>query len=100
MKKLKSIVGLWNGVYTYESDDYIGVSVRFVMSLNIKAGRIIGQSYDSIDDGGIPEPAKIEGTIDRQSISLIKKNPYLIYINEAGSFRKDVTKQSPEILLK
>lgn len=100
MKKLKSIVGLWKGVYTFNSDEYFGVSVRFTMSLNINAGGLIGQSYDAVDDGGIPEPAKIEGTFDGQSISLIKQYPYLLYINEAGSFRKDVTKPSPDILLK
>lgn len=97
MKNMKSIVGLWNGSYTYDSEEFEGVSIRFSLSMNLEKGEIRGDCYESVDDGGIPEPAKIKGFIDGSEISLVKQYPCLIYIDETGKFRKDETQPHPEI---
>ena len=97
MKNIKHIVGLWNGKYTYDSEEFDGVSIRFSLSINFKEGEITGECYESVDDGGIPVPAKIKGFIDGRKISLVKQYPYLIYIDETGKYRKDETQPHPEI---
>jgi len=97
MKNIKSIVGLWNGFYNYDSEEFSGVSIRFSMSLNLKKGEITGKCYDSVDDGGFAEAARIRGFIEDNKISLIKQYPHLIYIDEAGEYIRDKSQKHPEI---
>jgi hypothetical protein len=96
MKNIKFITGIWNGIYTYDSEEFNGESIRFTMSLTLENGEIIGQCYDSLDDGGIPLLTTIRGFIEGKNIRLVKQYPFLIYIDETGEYRKKETTPQTE----
>jgi hypothetical protein len=76
MKNNKFITGIWNGMYTYDSEEFNGESIRFTMSLNLENGEIIGHCYDSVGDGGIPVSTTIRGFIEGKNISLSSSVPF------------------------
>lgn len=97
MKTHDYIAGIWNGLFIYGSEEDESESVRFRMELTIKNGIIAGQCIDSEEDGGIPLPANINGFVENNTVSFIKKYPCLIYVDENGKYQKDESQSHPEI---
>jgi len=94
---MNPISGTWSGVFTYDSEEYQEEFMRFQLILDEKKGILSGQCQDSIEDGGIPIAATIEGFIEGDNICFVKKYPYLIYMDESGEYKKDDSQPHPEI---
>jgi hypothetical protein len=82
------MTGKWTGEYTYgkgypEEDQ--GTSVVFNLVMNYEEGDITGSCTDDESLKIFDKPATIQGFIDNDFISFIKKYPSLWTIDEKGN---------------
>jgi len=68
--------GRWTGIYSYGedySDAHMDLPVRFVIEMTVQDGIVKGTCIDQDDYAGPDNPASIEGFIENNFISFIKR---------------------------
>ena len=97
---LEDLAGTWEGFYTYGPDypeQYQTVKERFVLALTVNEGIITGTCVDTFTQKYFSEPATVEGTLVDQSVSLVKKYPYFLGVDENEEVFVDKSKPSHDI---
>ena len=92
--------GAWEGFYTYGPDyppDFQTKREKFVMNLRIGNEIVFGTCTDTYTEKYFGEPAIVEGTFDGRFISLVKKYPGFLGIDENGNNITDKSMPSDEI---
>ena len=92
--------GKWNGQYTLGdtySEDMKGISRPFSIDMTYLDGIISGTCVDEGIENIFTEPATINGFIEDNFISFIKKYPCHWETDDKGNIRKDLELPSLEI---
>lgn len=97
---LTIIEGAWEGFFTYGPDypiEYQSIKEVFTMELSVVDGIIKGACVDSFIKKYFDEPAKVEGTLIDGVLSLIKKYPYFLGVDEYEQTYVDKALPSHEV---
>ncbi len=97
---LAYLPGKWEGFYTYGPDYPVALqTIReyFTVELRVQDGIISGELTDSYVQQYFSEPAIVEGTLIDQTISLVKRYPHFLGIDENDQIFVDSTQPSHEI---
>lgn len=97
---LEYLEGTWKGFYTYGPEysvQYQTMKVEFVFELTSKGGIIMGTCVDSFTKEFFEQPAIVEGVLIDKDISLIKKYPCFLGIDENDKTFIDWSAPSAEI---
>jgi hypothetical protein len=92
--------GRWEGFYTYGSQypaAYRKMKVPFVLKLQIENNIVSGTCTDHYTEQYFRQPATIEGILDGNTISFIKKYPFFLGINENGQVYTDESVPASEV---
>lgn len=77
--------GNWEGEYTYEENyfqDRRDICVAFSIAMEVKDGLVKGHCIDDEMGGGAANPAIIEGFIEGNFISFLKRYDHFWYVEE------------------
>lgn len=97
---LEYLEGTWKGFYTYGpeySEQYRTLKEEFIFELTVKDGIITGTCVDSYTKKYFDQPASIEGVLIDKNVSLIKKYPCFLGIDENDKTLIDESTPSHEI---
>jgi len=97
---LEYLEGTWEGFYTYGPDypeHFQSIKEDFTLKLTVKEGVIHGTFVDSYTKKYFDEPATVEGTLTDQTLSLVKRYPYFLGMNENDEVFVDKSMPSHEI---
>ena len=95
---MDNLSGKWTGSYTFDpefSED--NTENKFELTLTVDDDDLTGEVIDITDDEKPPVRAKIEGFMDEDEISFIKKYPSLVLKNELNETLVDKEKEHPDI---
>ena len=98
--KPEYLAGTWKGFYTYGPEypaQYQTRKESFVLELTITDGIIFGTCVDGFTQKYFHKPATMEGTLTDRSISLIKKYPCFLGVDEHDEVFIDESKPSHDI---
>lgn len=96
----KELVGTWEGFSTYGTDypkEYQTIKEPFTLTLTIKDDILSGKIVDSFVEKFFDEPATVEGTCIGGSLSLIKRYPCFLGLDENDKAFIDKSLASDEI---
>lgn len=97
---LEYITGTWEGFYTYGPDypeQFQSIKENFILKLTVNDGVIRGTLVDSYTEKYFGQPATVEGTLTNQDLSLIKRYPYFLGMDENNQIFTDQSLPSHEI---
>lgn len=79
IESMENLPGVWKGYYTYNTKYYKnkeGVKTHFTITIkNVTGNSFSGTVEDDMATGGTPGTGRIEGTINGNKITFVKKMP-------------------------
>jgi hypothetical protein len=97
---LDYLAGNWEGFYTYGPGYPVNYQTRkekFTLTLTVHDGIVRGELVDSYIKEYFTEPATVEGTLQDQVLSLVKRYPYFLGMDENEQVFVDQSEPSHEI---
>lgn len=95
----KALVGTWEGYFTYGTDypkEYQTRKEHFTLTLTIEDDILRGHFVDYFVEKFFDEPASVEGTYSGGILSLIKKYPCFLGLDENDNVYIDKSQPSDE----
>jgi len=81
----ENLSGTWVGQYTFGDGypkSYKGKSVLFSVEMTIDDGELTGNCFDN--DHPFDEPATLEGSVENDLISFVKRYPHAFVVDDDG----------------